>query len=161
MDILLIRFLRKTILPSNTLAPQTTPTHVTSEPGQHSSNRRPMENEFNQTSKCLILDWISGLIKIEGPEKVPIRVSILSSCIIIPNIVANIFIEKLGLSFEQKTYVLWIMLAVANTLRCPLTVILAFKANSKVTESRKKEMTQKVIGGMNLQNEILEETDTF
>jgi hypothetical protein len=120
-----------------------------------------MESELNQTSKCFILDWISGLIKIEGPEKVPIRVSILASCIIIPNIVANIFIEKLGLSFEQKTYVLWIMLAVANTLRCPLTVILAFKTNSKVTESRKKEMTQKVIGGMNLQNEILEETDTF
>ena len=170
MDILLIRFLRKTILPSKTPPPNIPSVTTTGETFENSTNndaihQQPTETRESQTCKCFIKDWISDLIKIEGPEKIPIRVSILSSGLMIPNIIANVFIGMFGLSFEQRTYFLWIILAIANTVRCPLTVVMAFKTNSKSTESRKKEMTERIIGEMNLQNGGREDTgsvsDTF
>jgi hypothetical protein len=49
------------------------------------------------------------------------------------------------------TYINWLVVAVANMLRCPLTVILAFKSNPRLAASRKKE----------IRNDAINELQTF
>jgi hypothetical protein len=189
IDLLLIKFLHKKILPQ---PQQTSKRGETIQGGLQTTSRRDMirgsltptvnhRAEQNgvaliehldrqtlpttqQACTCWIKDWISAL-NIQGPERVPIRVSILSSTLIIPYIAVQAVFKSAGLTLEQRTYISWLALSTLNTLRCPLTVILAFKSNAKLAASRKKEIQDGIIGEIsnerNKAYEMNSDSETF
>ena len=174
-DILMIRFLHKTIMPGNkkssTPEPKMAVSSVSNQMETHGesinfemqmSELRVPQTEAQSRGTCMGLrSWISAF-KIEGAEKVPIRVSILSSCLILPYIAVQSISKAMGLTQEQRTYVNWISLAVTNTIRCPTTVILAFKSNAKLAASRKKEIRDEIIGALpQKDDETVSDSDTF
>ncbi len=169
-DILLIKFLHKTIMPSKKSEPKMAVPSVTNHVEYHresiNCNIQMSELQIAQTrsqirGSCMCLrNWISAF-KIEGAEKVPIRVSILSSCLIIPYIAVQSISKAIGLTQEQRTYVNWISLAVINTIRCPTTVILAFKSNAKLAVSRKIEIRDKIIGVLPPNYETVSDLNSF
>ena len=79
------------------------------------------------------------MLQIQGPVRIPIRVSIMSALLVFPFIIVKAVINGLHLDFEHRTYASWIALAIANTLRCPLTVILAFKSTTKSSVQKKDD----------------------
>jgi len=98
--------------------------------------RQTTEPETVQESPKSYCHWLTHF-KIEGPEEVPIRVSILSSSLIVPYAILMSICQAMGLSQENRVYVSWISMAIVNTLRCPLTVILAFKSSKKPVKKDK------------------------
>jgi hypothetical protein len=128
---------------------------------QMSELQKPQtEDAESRSSCCGLRGWISTF-KIEGAEKIPIRVSILSSSLILPYIAVQSISKALGLNQEQRTYVNWISLAIINTVRCPTTVILAFKSNAKLAASRKREIRDEIIGALPQKDETVSDSDTF
>ena len=167
-DILLIRFLHKTIMPGNKKSSTPEPKmEVSSVSNQVEAHRKSINCDMQMSelqvpqTEAQSRGWISAF-KIEGAEKVPIRVSILSSCLILPYIAVQSISKAMGLTQEQRTYVNWISLAVTNTIRCPTTVILAFKSNAKLAASRKKEIRDEIIGALPQKDDkTVSDSDTF
>jgi hypothetical protein len=138
-DILLIRFLQRTILPV-----QSKPQLNMSAEDETNQGKRPdipklatstkiTRNRCDQAKSLyitLIGNWISTF-KTDNVGNVPIRVSILSSLLIVPFVAVQVISVAMGVGQEERTYINWIALATTNTLRCPLTVILAFKTNQQ------------------------------
>ena len=182
IDILLIKFLHKKIMPQqkseinmteqNAIRNETNQgsLNCTEQHGESSGGINLISNSdlqtppSNQTCSCWIKNWISAF-NIRGPERVPIRVSILSSTLIIPYIAVQTVCKSLGLTQNQRTVISWIGLSTANMLRCPMTVILAFKSNAKLAASRKKEIQDEIIGGVpleaNKKYEFNSDSETF
>ncbi len=67
--------------------------------------------------------------------------------------------QGMGLSQVDRVYVSWISMAVVNTLRCPLTVILAFKSSKKPI--KKEKIKDDVIRHPEDVSKELHDSDTF
>ena len=166
-DILLIRFLHKTVLPTiatkreNSISNRPEPDLSTFnrqvhfsrgylKPNTRSLNSAEPEGKLTNTSGVHKSDLITSnaelptgngwyeklncwnpMSKIQGPERIPIRVSLMSSMLVFPFFAIQMACTAFNASFEQRTYISWLGLAVSNTLRGPLTVMLAFKAKTK------------------------------
>ena len=83
-----------------------------------------------------IKHW-NPMLHYQGPERIPIRVSIMSSLLVFPFLGVHIAINLFKLDAEHRAYVSWMTLAITNTLRCPLTIILAFKSKAKPSVCKK------------------------
>jgi hypothetical protein len=169
-DILLIRFLHKTILPQSRIKPSEgvvpTLSEIEDPQCQHHSGKTG-DFRFNSelqllethNCNCWIRNWIAAF-KMDSAEKVPIRVSFLSSSLIFPYIIVQAISGALGLTPVQRTYVNWIAIAIANTLRCPMTVILAFKSNPKLAASRKREIQDEIVGALPIEQNRKYQTES-
>ena len=108
------------------------------EPDGRSTNMSHPEPQTRIKLYERIKRW-NPMLQIQGPERIPIRVSIMSALLVFPFIIVKAVINGLHLDFEHRTYASWIALAIANTLRSPLTVILAFKSTTKSSVQKKDD----------------------
>ena len=124
-------------LSSNQIEPDDKSTNIPVEEksGANLSDPGPQTgNKWYQRIKC----W-NPMQHIQSPERIPIRVSIMSSMLIIPFVVGHIAINLFHLDAQQRTDLSWMILAITNTLRCPLIVILAFKSTTKASVRKKDD----------------------
>ena len=122
---------------SNQIEPDGRSTNISAaqQSGTHMSDPEPK-------ARIKLYDRIKSwnpMLQIRGPERIPIRVSIMSALLVLLFTLVQAGINGLHLDFEHRTYASWIGLAIANTLRCPLTVILAFKSTAKPIAQRKDD----------------------
>ena len=185
-DILLVRFLHKTVLPTITLKLEKSNSNCKPEPEISTSNRQAyghsepstcglstIEPEGKSANISVVQEsapsnlnpetqaqkgWYqklkswNPLSHIQGPERIPIRVSLMSSMLVFPFIGVHLLCTLLRVRTEQRTYASLIGLAVSNTLRCPLTVMMAFKSTTKPI-IRKKDDHQNGFPMQQVQND--------
>ena len=147
-DIKLVKLVKSTIIPTNKLNTEPTPTiddvNLQNQTTQRKNNRTVTfdENPSSQSSPIKL----SNIFKIysfnhswDNVEKIPIQASIFSSILIFPYLFIFILTHVFELEDGNRGILNRSALTFSTAIRCPLTVLMTYKSNKRPSQAMEQQ----------------------